>query len=176
MLGDLALPANVVQQEVYLDEQGEQTRILTHTTNSGSSTARGIDLYTRYGDESLNLWGSYSFVDFEYDQGDVESVSPMISRHNFRLGTTWSPIDSLRITPSLVARSTPQYHGDTMGLGDELRDPYEINLHVLYTPIRNLDFFINVRNLTNHKYALRGISSPTPQEETQVKAGLSYSF
>ena len=57
-------------------------------------------------------------------------------------------------------------------MGVSLSNPYEVNLSVLYTPVDLLDVFAVARNLTNNKYALRGVSGPAPQEPLSVMGGL----
>ena len=175
-VGDLLLPANIVQDVVYLDLAGTDTRILTQTANGGTSRAVGCDVYSRYRHEGLSYWASYSFVDFKSVIDGVRSGLPLISAHNLRLGLSWQVLGELTITPSLVYRSRPEGAGNVSVLMQEIDDPYEINLQILYAPRDDLDVFIDFRNLTDHKYALKGILAPTPQETFRVNAGIRYLF
>jgi hypothetical protein len=107
----------------------------------------------------------------------VESGLQQISRHNVRAGLTWTIIPGLSVTPSLVFRSTPENLGDSyLDMGVSLNNPYEVNLHAVYTPIRFLDVFATVRNLTNNKYALRGVAGPALQEPFAAMAGLRFHY
>jgi hypothetical protein len=64
-----------------------------------------------------------------------------------------------------VLRSTPANLPDSFKLqGTSMRLPYEVNLNVVYSPTRNADAFLTMRNLTNHHYAVRGVSGPALQE------------
>ena len=176
-VGDLAIPGvNVIDDEVYLDEDGQVHRILTQSANGGNSTSKGFEFYTRYQQRPFSLWGSYSFVDFSAEMGGVTTGLAQISKHNIRLGGTCWLLDGLSFTPSLVYRSTPENMTNEDGLEDEAEDPYEINAHVLYEISKNLDVFITIRNLTNHHYALKGVLGPMPQETFQAKAGLQLRF
>ena len=38
------------------------------------------------------------------------------------------------------------------------------------------NIFINGTNITNHKYALKGVIGPTPQETIHIVAGLKFMF
>ena len=61
---------------------------------------------------------------------------------------------------------------DYPNVGVSLKHPYELNLSALYSPVELLDVFLTGRNLTNHKYALRGVSGPAPQEPITIMTGL----
>ena len=90
--------------------------------------------------------------------------TPGVSKHSGRLGVTWAATRKLFITPSLVIRSRPQNvvpaNGDGFirSLDRQLDLPYQIDLAVVYRISDNVDFFIDIRNLTNHKYALGGFN------------------
>jgi outer membrane receptor for ferrienterochelin and colicin len=176
LVGDLALPANIMSDSVFVDEAGTQRRILTQTVNGGESTAKGFDLYAKYGSEQVALWSSYSFVDVESEMGSSSSGLPQISKHNIRFGLTYKLLDNLSMTPSLVFRSTPENVTRTFSLDDELKNPYELNAHIIYTPTEDLDLFLSVRNLTDNHYALRGLLGPTPQEPLSVMGGMRFTF
>ena len=100
--------------------------------------------------------------------------SIQIPAHNVRAGLTWAILPNLSVTPSLVLRSTPENLPPATydGAGVSLKTPYEVNANVLYTPIEILDVFVTGRNLTNHKYALRGVSGPAVQEPIAVMGGV----
>jgi outer membrane cobalamin receptor len=160
---------------VWVGPTASEPRLLTQSANGGTSAALGFDLFSRLNLSQLSLWGSYSFVDFERTVEGTKTGLPQISAHNVRFGLTWNIIDGLSVTPSLVYRSTPENLGATYtfpGVGLSLSNPYELNLAVLYSPIDLLDVFVTGRNLTNHKYALRGVSGPAPQEPISVMSGL----
>ena len=87
-----------------------------------------------------------------------------ISRHNGRVGLTWAVTPKLFITPSLIIRSTPE-NVVPGNLGNELRTPYKVNLNVLWKAAEHMEFYANVRNLTNNHYALAGtVGQAIPQE------------
>ena len=177
-------PGTVLAETVWTDEAGLSPRKLTRSINLGTSNALGLDVFGRYNVSFLAMWASYSLVDFSQKVGERESGLPQISRHNVRLGASWRIIPSLTLTPSLVLRSTPEnlpappasgLPGYTQ-LGVSLDTPYEVNVNLLYTPVDYMDAFITARNVTNHKYALRGVSGPAPQEPFWALFGLRFRY
>ncbi len=166
-------PETVVLERVFTNPDGTGPRMLTRSTNIGSSNARGFDMHGRYDVGPLSAWASYSFVDFTRDISGVKAGLAQISAHNVRAGLTWSVLPELSVTPSLVLRSTPQnLTASYQGLGISLETPYQVNLHALFAPSKRFDVFATVRNLTNHKYALRGVAGPALQEPFSVIAGI----
>ncbi len=171
-------PETLVSSLVYLDAPPVGTAptpapLLRHSINLGSSNAIGFDLFSRYSIQSLAPWASYSYVDFRRTLNGRKSGLDQISRHNVRAGITVNVLPNLSVTPSLVLRSTPENLTDTYNnMGVSLKAPYEVNASVLYSPIEMLDVFLTGRNLTNHHYALRGVSGPALQEPITVMAGV----
>jgi len=118
--------------QVWIDEAGTTSRLLTHSINSGQSEAKGVDSYLRYNWENLSLWGSYSYVDHESKLlGQTTGLSG-ISTHNTRVGVTYKPQKKLTATLSAAFRSTPENITKKYSLDDELKDPYVLNLHANY--------------------------------------------
>jgi hypothetical protein len=101
---------------------------------------------------------------------------PQISRHNVRLGCTWSIFENLKFTPSLIYRSTPENVRITDDLAGELRNPAEFNIFLLYNPWTHVDVFSEFRNVTNNHYALRGVLGPMPQETFHASAGVRWRY
>ena len=175
-VSDTAAAENIIAQTVYLDGDPAQPRTLVQSANGGDSTSYGIDFYGRFTVGPVSSWFSYSYADFRKTEGGVNTDLTGISRHNGRLGATWAVLPKLFVTPSLVIRSTPD-GVDPGTLGDELNTPYEVDLYVLYQTARNIDVFANVRNLTNHKYALAGIDGEAvPQEPFSGVVGMRVTF
>ncbi len=175
-VGDLALPVNIVQNTVWMDAAGTDPRVLTQTANSGSSEVFGVDLFAKYNTERLDWWASYSYVDFRSTVGGVTSGLPQISRNNFRAGMSVNLTDHFVVTPSLVIRSTPQNVSTTNTLERELHDPAEMNLFMLYRPSSQVELFGTFRNLTDHRYALKGVLGPTPQEPFRFQGGVRIKY
>ena len=152
-------------------------RILTHTANGGRSHNDGFDLYGRAVFGNVSPWASYSYTDFEQKVGAMTTGLPGISRHNGRLGATWAVTPKIFITPSLVIRSRPENVTTPGALGHDLDLPYEVNLNMAYRPTDRLEFFVEVRNLTNHKYALVDITGDAyPQETINGVIGMRLSY
>ncbi len=175
-VSDRAAPQNIITTEAFLDGDRTQQRTLVMTANGGDSDRYGADLYAQGTWGDVNLWASYSYVDFSEDDSGVTTGLPGISRHNGRLGVTWAVTSRLFVTPSLVVRSTPE--NVTPGaLENELRTPYDIDVYVLYKATRHVDTFLTVRNVTDHKYALAGIDGDAvPQETLSGVAGVRITF
>lgn len=178
MVSDRGLPQNILSTDAYLDGDPSQRRTLVHTANGGCGERYGADLYGRATIGDISLWTSYSYVDSTETMGDMETGLTGISRHNGRLGMTWAPFSKLFITPSLVIRSTPE-NVPPGALADEVKVPWEVNLHVLYQATRHVEYFADVRNLTDHHYALGGFGEGNraiPQETLHGMIGLRASF
>jgi hypothetical protein len=126
---------------------------------------------------SYSPWFSYSYVDFtQTSTTGVTTTLPGISRHNGRLGVTWEATEKLFITPSFMIRSTPENVNPGV-LVSELDTPWEIDLFMLYRYSRHLELFCTLRNLTDHHYALGGISGyASPQETFSATGGLQLTF
>jgi outer membrane receptor protein involved in Fe transport len=163
--------------EVFVNADGTGRRTLTKSINLGTSNAYGFDVSSRYKSDRFSSWASYSYVDFQRKTGGIESGLGQISRHNVRAGLTLSVLRNLHVTPSLVFRSMPENLTATYdGLGVSLDNPYEVNLNLLYAPTRYLDVFATIRNLTDHHYALRGVSGPALQEPLSGWLGLRFAY
>jgi outer membrane cobalamin receptor len=181
-------PATIQEQMVYLpnamgNPDPSSTRLVRHSINLGSSNAWGTDLSARYNFGPVSGWASYSWMNFRQKLNDAESGLQQISHHNVRAGVTWSILANLSITPSLVYRSTPVVPARLKASGGaydvdgiSLSNPYEVNFNALYTPVKSVDVFVTLRNVTNNKYGLRGISGPTPQEPFWGMGGLRYRY
>jgi outer membrane receptor protein involved in Fe transport len=172
-VSDVASQPNILLNPVFIDPAGTQSRILTNTVNSGSSTNMGLDFYGKARlSTSLTAWFSYSYTSFEQMNAGKTSGLQGISMNNYRLGTTWAVSDHWFITPSLVARSTPQNLVEGK-LGSSLSNPWELNLHVLYRPTEKMEFYLGVRNLTNNHNASTGLAPfAIPQETISGVVGL----
>ncbi len=168
------LPETVLYPMVYTDPtDATQIRRVARAINLGSSRAVGADISARVNLGPVALRGSYSFVDFKRTTGSITSKLDKISAHNVRAGVTWTILQGLSITPSLVLRSTPVELPEAWkDLGVSLSTPYEVNLHALYTPVKNVDAYVLARNVTNNKYGLRGVSGPALQEPLSAMFGL----
>lgn len=177
-VSDTAAPENIVAQDVYLNGDPEQHRTLVQTVNAGNGTRYGVDLYGRalWGDASL--WYSYSWVHAEQENQGISMDVPGISKHNGRAGVTWAVTSKLFVTPSLMIRSTPQ-DVPPGELADELKNPWRVDLNVLYQLREHLDVFATIINLTDHHYALAGFGDnrkAIPQETLSGVVGVRGTF
>lgn len=176
LISDRALPQNIIETVFVRDANGNlRPRTLVQTANGGNSRNLGADLFGRATFGRFSTWVSYSYVNFEATNGIATGLAG-ISTHNVRLGGTFAATPKFFVTPSLVWRSTPQ--NVTPGvLADELKSPWEINLHAGYTAGKNTEIFVDVRNLTDRKYALGGISGfAVPQETRSARLGIRHAF
>ncbi len=177
LVSDGALQPNILLDPVYVDVQGTQTRQLVNSVNSGKSRNAGVDVYGKAKlTRSFSTWFSYSYTSYEEMTAGVTSGLKGISQHNFRLGATWAITPHLFVTPSLVARSTPR-NVDPSFLQGELENPWEANLHILYTPKECLQFYADLRNITNNHNALTQLTpAASPQETFSGVFGVRLSF
>ncbi|MEZ4266198.1 MAG: TonB-dependent receptor [Myxococcota bacterium] len=187
--GDQQLDVNIVSDAIYTTETGGTPILLTHSANSGESMAFGGELRGRLNPaKALSLWGSYSIVEFQTKRKDGGATHtsglPGISRHNLRLGATVSPVaERLFISGSFSLRSTPENIPEFASgqarttLRGAIKTPWELRLHVLFSPIEALDLYLDLRNLTNHRYALGGlIGNAVPQEGFSGTLGLRWRY
>lgn len=184
LVADRGAAANVIgnQQVTEVDANGNVIgqRTLVHSANGGNSRNFGVDLYGRATFGPFSPWASYSYVDFQQTVDGVTTGVAGTSRHNGRLGVTWAATNKLFITPSMVIRSTPEnVIPDGLHLGSL---PFELNLHMLYNITDHWHAFVDIRNLTNHKYALGGFAGntqgvfATPQEGIHGVVGLELTY
>ncbi len=162
IVSDQAAPQNIVEDPVTVNGN---PRTLVQTANGGDSVRYGVDFYGKVKRGSTDSWFSYSYVDFEQTNLGLVTGLPLISRHNGRLGVTWQATQRLFLTPSLVIRSTPE-NVAAGSLRKELHDPYEINFYALYQRNRHVDLFLDLRNVTDHDYALGGFTGDAYAQET----------
>ncbi len=173
-VADRNAPQNLVADPVFVN--GSQRR-LVRTANGGDSERFGVDIYGKITFGAFRTWFSYSYVDFEETNAGMSSGLPGISAHNGRVGTTCWFGPKLFITPSLVIRSTPENVTNAGTLASELNTPWEINLYVLYKHTDYLDLFVDLRNITDHHYALVSFTGDAfPQETFNGMAGVRLTY
>ena len=177
-VSDRDLPQNVVIPTVYLNGDPNQPLTLVRASNGGSSDSYGADLYGRATLGAWSSWFSYSYVNFQEKNAGMTYDMAGASKHNGRLGVTWAITDKLYTTPSLVIRSTPE---NTPGgnLANELKTPWEIDWYTLYQLTAHMDLFADLRNVTDHHYALAGFGAgglAIPQETFNGMVGLKALF
>ena len=177
LISDRALPQNIIGTVFVMDANGNlQPRTLVQSANGGDSRNIGVDFYGRATFGRVSTWFSYSHVDFKATTNGATTGLAGISAHNLRLGGTYAVTPKIFVTPSLVWRSTPR-NVMPNNLSNELNSPYEINLHAGYSVGKNTEVFADVRNLTNHKYALGNIiGEAAPQELRRAQIGIRHSF
>lgn len=148
---------------IWLDPQGARLITLYQTINHGDSRALGWDLYGKYSLWKFSGWASYSFTSTTTTADGVTAPVAGLSVHNFRLGVTCAILPNLHVTAGLVARSTPQGLVEPAYLAGNVPTAYELNAHILYSPIPSIDVYADFRNLTDHQYYLlqSNVSSPT---------------
>jgi outer membrane receptor for ferrienterochelin and colicin len=175
-MSDQSKPQNIVEPTVYLDGDPSQPRTLVHTANSGDSTSWGFDFYGRATLGAVSPWFSYSYTEFEEDIASHTYDLTGASHQNGRLGATWAVTPKLYVTPAFVIRSTPE-HVTPGELKHELDTPWQLDLYALYNLCKTVDLFANVRNLTDHHYALSGlIGQAAPQETLNGEVGIRATF
>lgn len=177
LVSDGNLQPNVLLDPVFVDVEGTSSRKLVTSVNSGKSRNAGVDFYGKAKmADNFSTWFSYSYTTYEETTAGIITGLKGISQHNFRLGATWAITSNLFVTPSLVARSTPRnVTGGT--LDDELNNPWQANLHILYAPKDCLEFYIDIRNITDNHYALTQFTPyASPQETFSGVLGMRLSF
>jgi outer membrane receptor protein involved in Fe transport len=143
--------------------------------NGGERTVRGVDVSAHLNRSWGSAWASYSTAAVSSASDAVDSTLAGLSAHNLRLGATLQLLRTLSVTPSLTVRSTPEGIVNPGALADALDTPYELNASVRYAPRPRWALFLQGRNLTDHRYALRGVLTPAPQEGRTVVVGVRMS-
>ncbi|MFO0575890.1 MAG: TonB-dependent receptor [Polyangia bacterium] len=169
------LPLNDVQQ-VWLDAEGQRPVTLQKSINAGSSRAVGVDVFGKFRAWKFSGWASYSFTDVQSDADGEEQYTQGLSAHNFRLGLSFSALTNLHFTASAIVKSVPENLDETPALSGLLATPWELNAHILYSPIPSIDLYADFRNLTDHKYYLAGNRGPYPVQAFQGSGGVRFSF
>ena len=177
LISDRGLPQNIIRDVVYLSPTDPtQTRKLAHSVNGGDSYNEGVDFYGRVTFGEVSPWFSYSVVRFEETENGITTGLPGISQHNGRLGLTWAVTSRISVTPSLVIRSKPQGMGSDVPAIEE-RVPYEVNLYALWSVTKNIELFADLRNITDHRYALVSVAGwAAPQEAFNGMVGAKLTF
>lgn len=186
LVGDSRTEFNVILDSVWTSpDPAAHKELLTHSVNLGRSDSHGLDVFGRGELGRVSLWGSYSYVEYERTlpaglRGSrTQYALDNVSKHNFRAGAT-TRIGKVTATLSGFLRSTPQGisgNASLWGLSEEVVDPYEIDAFLRYAPRAGLSLFAQAYNLTNHSYALKGVTpTPSPQEKMKLVAGISLSF
>ena len=181
LIGENATSANILDDQVTYLANG-QTINLTQTVNQGSSKTYGIDLSSKVKHGNASFWGSYSYVNGDVlILGEKTSIleQNVISKHNVRLGVSYNFFHRLTATLSGKLSSTPEgidNYTNLYGLSKELKMPYQINLHANYIFNPHFRAFLNIKNLTNHAYAMRGVRDPVLAETVKATLGLSFTL
>lgn len=174
-ISDRNLPLNVIET-VYLDPGRSHPINLIRSANGGTSSNEGLDFYGRANFGPVSPWFSYSYTTFEMDADGSKTGLPGISHHNGRVGLTWAATSKLFITPSFVIRSTPENVQPGV-LGHELNTPWQANVYALYHLTKSLDLYADLRNVTDHHYALNGLyGTAVPQETFSGVIGVKATF
>jgi len=174
-ISDRNLPVNVIET-VYLAPGLSQPINLIRSANGGSSYNEGLDFYGRANFGSVSPWFSYSYTTFEMDVAGAKTGLPGISHHNGRLGLTWAATSKLFITPSFMIRSTPE-NVQANTLDHELHTPWQANLYALYHLSKSWDLYVDLRNVTDHHYALNGLyGTAVPQETLSGVMGVRVTY
>ena len=137
----------------------------------------GLDFYGKAKiAHNFSTWFSYSYTTYEESTAGMTFGLKGISQHNFRLGATWAITPKLFFTPSLIVRSTPR-NINPGRLRDELENPLQVNLHIVYAPTDHLEFYADLRNLTDNHYATTAfLPEALPQETFSGVLGFRYRF
>ncbi|MCE9615226.1 MAG: TonB-dependent receptor [Lentisphaerae bacterium] len=174
LVADSIMPQTILIDPVYMEDGS--TRILGHTVNSGDSEYRGVDLYSECQFGKWSPWFSYSYVEAAEDGSWNSAALAGLSAHQGRLGTTWAPFERLLLTPSFSIRSRPEAV-KAGALDSELDTPWQLDFYAQYRLTAQADLFTMLYNVTDHEYALAGVTGDAvPQETFHGMAGVKVRF
>lgn len=130
--------------------------------NVGNATFQGLELIATWQPfEQLRLTGGFTQTNAYL----TSSVNPTLVRtgvqlgqvpaYMFTAGVEWRPIETLVLTAAL--KSFPQYWNDTNHT--QLNDGATlIDLGLRWTPVKDVDVYGSIQNLTNVQYLAQGYS------------------
>jgi outer membrane receptor protein involved in Fe transport len=130
--------------------------------NVGNATFQGLELIATWQPfEQLRLTGGFTQTTAYL----TSSVNPTLVRtgvqlgqvpsYMFTAGVEWRPIETLILTAAL--KSFPQYWNDTNHT--QLNDGATlIDLGLRWTPVKDVDIYGSIQNLTNVQYLAQGYS------------------
>jgi iron complex outermembrane recepter protein len=138
--------------------------------NVGQTRRQGVEAGVSGGWKRLRYFASYAYVDATYEIDEtLASVTepdgvrvrpgdriPGIPAHNLKLGAEVAVFENLWVGANVVATSGSVLRGDD-GNRRAMTDAYAVvNLHVRYRPIKHLELWARVDNVTNTEYETAG--------------------
>ena len=141
-------------------ELGANFTTVRQYQNVGNATFQGLELIATWQPfEQLRLTGGFTSTNAYL----TSSVNPTLVRtgvqlgqvpgYMFTAGVEWRPIETLVLTAAL--KSFPQYWNDTNH--PQLNDGATlIDLGLRWTPVKDVDIYGSIQNLTNVQYLAQG--------------------
>lgn len=128
----------------FLTPMDMSRRLLTFGMEFGYPTQKEVwsAINLRFGD--ARLYGSVHYLDKSLT--DLSSAYPDLWNSN--------------------ATSAAPRGGEPTYLAGQIPTPWEMNAHILYSPIPSLDLYADFRNLTDHKYYLVASNTNSPTNST----------
>lgn len=129
---------------------------VSQSRNAGSGTMKGLELSLAVAvDDALTLGGNYTFTDRDIDDpSNAAFRATGVPKHKAFLYAQWSPVEALRVIPSLDLASD-RWTVNTAGtLYYQTGDYALANLRVEYSLTDGIDVGIGARNLFDANYQL----------------------
>lgn len=138
--------------------------------NVDATRRQGVEVGVQGRWKRLRYFGNYAYVDATYQTAvTLASVTepdgvrvkdgdqiPGIPKHNAKVGAEYALLDNLWIGGNVIAVSGSHLRGDD-GNNRSKTDAYAIlNLHARYVPIRNLEIWTRIDNVTDADYETAG--------------------
>ena len=143
--------------------------------NIGSTRRQGIETGVSYKDERWSAFISYSLVDATFESpltlpspsnpfadanGNIQVMPgnrlPGIPLNQLKAGADWRPCDKCTIGAVLTYFSDQYLRGDESNQNPPLGGYAVVNLHGSYKVTDHIEFFANISNLLDAKYATFG--------------------
>ena len=143
--------------------------------NIGSTRRQGIETGLTYKDETWSAFANYSLVDATFQSpltlpspsnpfadanGNIQVQPgdrlPGIPQNQLKAGIDWHPTDKWTIGAVLTYFSDQYLKGDESNQNAPLSGYAVLNLHGSYKVTDHVEFFANISNLTDAKYATFG--------------------
>jgi len=149
--------------------------------NIGSTRREGLETGVTYQDEHWSAHAQYSFIEatfcsaltlsspfnpFRNADGDIQVVPgdrlPGIPQHRLKADADYTIVHGWTIGGSLILVSSQYYHGDESNQNPPLPGYHIVNLRSSYRIGERVEFFANVHNVFDERYAGYGLySDPT---------------
>jgi iron complex outermembrane receptor protein len=160
--------------------------------NVPATRRQGVDAAARYQAGPWRLYASYALVDATFQftgllpspnnpaadaNGNILVHSgarmPLVPRHQFKTGVDYAVTPRWDLAGEIVAFSSQFFAGDESNQNPQLPAYWVANLHTAYQITDGIQFFADLRNLFNRRYATYGTYFETGAVRNAIAVALN---